>query len=118
MRKVLCFLMLLLATNSFIVSAAEKKEDIPLTGGNSEKYDKNTPRNLIPLSCYYEEGVVSLNVWGDLGAIQLSVTNQLTGETEVNVNGTLSVNVPTASGTYIVQIVTEDGTWYYGTYTL
>lgn len=118
MRKVLCFLMLLLATNSFIVSAAEKKEDIPLNKKDSENYDKNTPRNLIPLSCYYEEGVVSLNVWGDLGAIQLSVTNQLTGETEVNINGTLSVNVPTASGTYIVQIVTEDGTWYYGTYTL
>lgn len=119
MRKLLFILMMLLSANTLMVSAAEaQKEEISLKKGNSENYDKNTPRTLIPLVCYYEDGLVSLEVLANVGQVQLTVTNQMTGEVFLNMNGNLSVNVSTASGTYLVQIITEDGSLYYGTYSI
>ena len=118
MKKLLFILMLLLSANTLIVNAAEaKKEEIPLKKGNSEDYDKNTPRTQIPFVCYYEDGFVSLEIWSNVGLTQLSVANQTTGE-QWSVVNSLSLNVSTASGTYIVQILTEDGSIYYGTYSI
>jgi hypothetical protein len=58
-----------------------------------------------------------LALLGEVGEITLTVTNQLTGE-QWSVENALILQASNASGTYWVQIETEDGSIYYGTYTL
>jgi len=54
---------------------------------------------------------------GEVGEYTLTVTNQSTGE-HWSADNALILQTSTASGTYWVQIETEDGSTYYGTYTL
>ena len=54
---------------------------------------------------------------GEVGEYTLTVTNQSTGE-QWSADNALILQTSTASGTYWVQIETEDGSTYYGTYTL
>lgn len=53
----------------------------------------------------------------DLGEFTVTVTNQQTGEQWLAEN-TLTLYTSIANGTYLVQIITEDGSMYYGTYIL
>ncbi len=94
----------------------EKVVDVKLNKGNSS--DKDThPRTLIPIVCVYLDGEVQLTLLEDLGELTLTVTNQATGEQWSAMNA-LRLQTSTVSGMYFVEIVTEDGTTYYGSYTL
>ena len=97
-----------------------EKKDIPLEDGKGvdDKTDRPRTSVLIPIACYYDNGVVSLEPLADLGEIQLTVTNQNSGEEWRNQEGTLYVFTSTQAGVYWVEIVTESGDTYYGTYTL
>ena len=53
----------------------------------------------------------------NLGEMELIVTNQTTGEQWRTVNNWV-LQTSTISGVYLVEIITEDGTTYWGTYTL
>ena len=94
----------------------KKPENVELEKGDSTNKDLHL-RTLIPFSCVYVDGMVQLTLVGEVGDYTLTVTNQLTGEQWLDTNSLL-LNVSTTSGTYLVQIVTEDGTCYYGIYTL
>ena len=99
------------------MDAEEKKpEQIELDKEASTNNDRY-PRTLIPITCIYADGMVQLSLLGEIGEFTLSVTNQTTGEQWSVVNG-LSLSTSTASGSYYVQIETEDGATYYGTYIL
>ena len=74
-------------------------------------------RTLIPFTCVYADGMVQLTLLGDVGEYTLTVTNQLTGE-HWSISNTPVLQASTASGIYWVEIETEDGSMYYGTYTL
>ncbi len=63
------------------------------------------------------DGVIQLSLLEEVGNWEVTVTNQTTGEQWSAVNG-LSLSTSTASGIYLVQIITEDGSLYYGTYSL
>lgn len=121
MKQILGFLMLLLSLQVYAGAAsldvqAEKVVDVKLDKGNSS--DKDTyPRTLIPFTCVYADGMVQLTLLGEVGEFTLTVTNQLTGE-QWSADNALILQTSTASGTYWVQIETEDGSTYYGTYTL
>ena len=94
----------------------EDVTDVKLEKGHSDKKD-TYPRILIPFTCVYTDGMVQLTLLGEVGEYTLTVTNQLTGESWFAVNA-IVLPTSTASGVYEVQIVTEDGSMYYGTYTL
>ena len=79
--------------------------------------DDTHPRTLIPIACVYADGVVQLSLLGEIGEFTLTVTNQMTGERWSTENA-LILRASTASAFYWVQIVTEDGCRYYGTYVL
>jgi hypothetical protein len=83
------------------------------TSSNSNKY----PRTLIPITCVYVDGTVQLTILENLGEIELFVTNQTTGEQWSTVNNWV-LQTSTASGVYLVEIVTENGGTYWGTYIL
>ena len=79
--------------------------------------DDTHPRTLIPFTCVYVDGTIQLSLYGEVGEFTLTVTNQLTGECW-SAENSLILPTSTASGIYWVQVVTEDGSIYYGTYTL
>ena len=96
----------------------KKPQDVQLEKGDSNN-DDAYPRSLmdIPITCIYVDGVVQLSLLDEIGEFTLSVTNQATGEHWSIVNG-LSLSTSTASGSYLVLIETEDGSIYYGTYSI
>lgn len=121
MKKILGLLMMLFSLYSFAGTAIGEVEanqvvDVELKKGNSDKEDKY-PRTLIPFTCVYADGVVQLALLGEVGEFTLTVTNQLTGE-RWSVSNTPVLQTSTADGTYWVEIETEDGNIYYGTFKL
>lgn len=121
MKKVLCLLAMLLSLQVFAVTMEVKVEDsdsvsVEIEKGSSDKKDKY-PRTLIPFTCVYTDGMVQLSLLGSVGEFTLTVTNQATGE-QWSTENALTLQTSTANGVYWVQIVTEDGSMYWGTYTL
>ena len=123
MKRILGLVMMLFSLQFFAVTAnaevqKEEPQDVKLEKGHSGN-ENAYPRSLltIPIVCTYMDGVIQLSLLEELGNWEITVTNQITGEQWAIANSQ-TLKVPTTSGTYIVQIVTEDGTWYYGTYTL
>ena len=99
------------------MNAQEKKPvNIELEKGDCSNKD-TYPRTLIPITCVYADGTIQLSLYGEVGEFTLTVTNQMTGEQWSAVD-TLILSTSTASGSYLVQILTEDGDMYWGTYTL
>lgn len=121
MNKILLLLMMLLSLQIYAETASvdvqeEKPVNIELYKGTSS--DKDTyPRTLIPIICVYTDGTVLLTMHENLGEMALFVTNQTTGEQWRTVNNWV-LQTSTDSGVYLVEIITEDGTTYWGTYTL
>ena len=121
MKQILGFLMLLLSLQVYAGTAsldvqAEKVVDVKLDKGNSDNEDRH-PRTLIPITCVYTDGMVQLTFLSPVGEYALIVTNQVTGE-RWSISNTPVLQTSTVSGTYWVEIETEDGSMYYGTYTL
>lgn len=121
MKQILGFLMLLLSLQVYAGAAsldvqAEKVVDVKLDKGNSDNEDRH-PRTIIPITCVYADGMIQLTFLGPVGEYILTVTNQTTGE-RWSISNTPVLQTSTASGTYLVEIETEDGSTYCGTYTL
>ena len=121
MHKILVFFMMLVSLQMYggttTMDAQEKKPvSVELKKGTVTNDDTH-PRTLIPITCVYTDGMVQLSLLGEVGEFTLTVINQLTGERWFAEN-TLMLQTSTASGIYWVQIVTEDGIMYYGTYVL
>ena len=121
MKKILMLLTLMLSLQSYArvtesKAHDEKPKDVRLEKGDPEKDNKH-PRTLIPITCVYVDGTVLLTMLENLGEMELIVTNQTTGEQWRTVNNWV-LQTSTGSGVYLVEIITEDGTTYWGTYTL
>ena len=121
MKKILCLLVMLLSLQVYAgmvsMDVQEKKPvNIELEKGDPS-YDDTHPRILIPITCVYVDGMVQLSLLGEIGEYTLTVTNQMTGE-RWSVENSLILQTSTAGGIYCVQIEMEDGSIYYGTYTL
>ena len=121
MRKILGILTLLLSMQVYARTTEnlvqdETPESVELKKGNSDKSDTH-PRTVIPITCVYTDGMVQLSLLSEVGEFTLTVINQLTGE-RWSAENTLMLQTSTANGIYWVQIVTEDGIMYYGTYVL
>ena len=121
MKKILGLLMMLLSLQLYAGTVNMDMQtddviDVELNKGDADKTDKH-PRTLIPIACVYVDGTIQLSLYGEVGEFTLTVTNQMTGECWSAENA-LILQTSTASGIYWVQIETEDGTMYYGTYAL
>ena len=119
MKRILGLLMLLFSLQAFAGAANVIEEDdidVTLEEGNSDNSDRY-PRTLIPITCVYMDGMVQLTLLGEVGEFTLTVTNQMTGERWYIRNFPV-LATSTACGIYWVEIETEDGSKYYGTYVL
>ena len=121
MKRILALALLLFSLQLFAGTASsdeQKKENVSveLSKGDSDNTNRY-PRTLIPITCVYVDGTVQLTILENLGEIELFVTNQTTGEQWSTVNNWV-LQTSTASGVYLVEIETENGDTYWGTYTL
>lgn len=121
MKRLLLFFVISLSLQIYAGAASmdvqEKKPvNIELDKGDSTNKD-TYPRTLIPFTCLYADGMVQLTLLGEVGEYTLTVTNQLTGE-HWSADNALILFVSGMSGIYLVQISTEDGSLYWGTYAL
>ena len=121
MKRLLLFFVMSLSLQIYAGAASmdvqeNKSVNIELGKGHSNN-DDTYPRTLIPFTCVYADGMVQLTLIGEVGEYTLTVTNQLTGEQWL-VENSLTLFVSGMSGIYLVQISTEDGSLYWGTYTL
>ena len=122
MRKVVWMLLILFSISSFAEGTSGDKDkstvkDVVLDKGDSMDHSSERPRTLIPILCTYVDGIVQLTLLENLGEYTLTVTNQQTGEHWSAMNA-LVLPTSTTNGIYMVEIVTEDGSMYWGTYTL
>ena len=121
MRGILGIVMMLVSMHVFAGIANDGTQDeepvnVELDKGTSSNKETH-PRTLIPILCTYANGGVQLVLLEDLGEYTLTVTNQMTGE-RWSAENTLSLQTSITNGIYWVEIETEDGSMYYGTYTL
>ena len=121
MKKILGLLMLLVSLHVFAGTTGmdvqkEETVDVSLEKGNVTN-DDTYLRTLIPFTCVYVNGMVQLTLLDGVGEYTLTVTNQMTGE-RWSVTSIPVLQTSTASGSYWVEIETEDGGAYSGTYTL
>lgn len=121
MNRVLLILMMLFSLQMYArtISMDEQENkpvNIELHKGSVTNEDTHL-RTFIPMTCVYAYGTVQLGLLGEVGEFTLTVTHQVTGE-QWSAENALTLQTSTIRGTYWVQIVTEDGSVYYGSYTL
>ena len=121
MKRILALALLLFSLQLFAGTVGSDEQEnkvvnVKLAQGEPDDTSKY-PRTLIPITCVYVDGTVQLTILENLGEIELFVTNQTTGEQWSTVNNWV-LQTATATGVYLVGIITEDGTTYWGTYTL
>lgn len=120
MKKILGLIMMFLSLHVFAGTLVDEKKtnpvDVELHKGDVTN-DDTYLRTLIPITCVYADGMVQLSLLGEVGEFTLTVTNQMTGE-YWSAENVLTLETSTAVGIYQVQIMTEAGSCYYGTYML
>lgn len=81
-----------------------------------------TPDVSTGIDAYYQNGVIYLQFSWDLGCMDVSVTNHATGEQWLDAvcsdSGAEAVCISTSAGNYTIELTTDDGTTYSGTFVL
>lgn len=123
MRKILFLLIcVLFALGGNLVFADDGNENKKIEFVETDDYFEENPRQLIPVSGYYSLGNVCLQFYADLGMAEITVVNQTTGATQTTMFdsafGQAVITIGNANTSYLIYIVTEDGTAYCGTLNL
>ena len=127
-KSLILLLMMLMASTSMVLgintySDDSQKKDVILDEKESWN-ESESPRSLDRLiwTCYYENGMVYLNVLFEMGSVTLTVTNLATGESwnYRQESGTGWIVLPTSQshGNYQVEVVTKSSGEYIGYYDL
>ena len=124
MKKVFLFLFcMLFALGGNLVFADDGNENKKIEfEKKTEDLNENNPRELIPVSGYYSLENICLQFYADLGMTEITIVNQTTGATQTTMFdsafGQAVVNIGNTNTSYLIYIVTEDGTAYWGTLNL
>lgn len=74
------------------------------------------------IMAFYQDGVVYLQFVYDMGDVEITVTNESTGEqwqqTEDTAFGSASIATSTSAGDYYITIITNDAICYSGSFSL
>ena len=124
MKKVFLFLFgMLFALGGNLVYADDGNENKKIIfEEETEELKESKPRELVPVSGCYSLGNICLQFYADLGMAEITVVNQTTGTTKTTMFdsafGQAVINIGNANTSYLIYIVTEDGTTYWGTFQL
>lgn len=122
MKKTLILLFcMLFALGSNLVFADDGNENKKIDFDRNEEIEEQ-PRMLIPIEGYYSMENVYLQFYADLGMTEITIVNQTTGSTQTTMFdsafGQAVVNIGNTNASYLIYIVTENGTTYCGTLNL
>ncbi len=101
-----------------------KKENVHII---IERLEKNPQKPRTPdydsdIMAYYQDGVVYLQFTYDMGEVEITVTNESTGDvwqqTKDSAFGSASITTSTSAGDYYITIVTLDGSCYSGNFSI
>ena len=105
-----------------LLSSAEEYKEIPIGQNPTITIIPRTPDYGSDIMAYYQDSVIYFQFAYDLGEVEITVTNELTGEmwqqTEDSAFGSTSIATSTDAGNYYITIVTDDGACYSGSYSL
>lgn len=123
MRKILFLLIcVLFALGGNLVFADDGNDKKEIKFVETDDHFEENPRQLIPVSGYYSLGNVCLQFYADLGMAEITVVNQTTGATQTTMFdsafGQAVITIGNANNSFLIYIVTEDGTAYWGTLNL
>ena len=126
MKKTLLILIALLLANINSAWSLENSvsKDVKIKKERPKDPNEVRPRTpvLIPITCIYNDGTLHFTFLEDLGEMEITVTNPSLGVVSVSeydsAYGSVAVSASSESGSYLIEIVTETGEYYYGEYTL
>ena len=124
MKKVFLFLFCVSfasVINLTFADDGDNKKDI-IFEENTEDFKEDNPSQLITVSGYFSLENICLQFYADLGMTEITIVNQTTGATQTTMFdsafGQAVINIGNANTSYLIYIVTEDGTAYRGTLNL
>ena len=110
--------------NSTTALGEEPAKDLPISI-EIRKDPSNLPRTPdygSDITAFYQSGVVYLQFAYDMGEVEITVTNETTGEmwqqTDDSAFGSASIATSTNVGNYYITIVTDDASCYSGSFSL
>lgn len=119
MKKI--FLLLFL-TCGVLFSSAEENKKLQINPVPEIQPNQRTPDYGSDILAYYQDGVIYLQFAYDMGEVEITVTNQSTGEqwqqTEDTTFGSALITTSTSAGNYYITIVTPDDCYYTGDFSL
>ena len=126
MKKTLLILIALLLANVNSAWSLENSvsKDVKIKKERPKDPNEVRPRTLvfIPITCIYNDGTLHFTFLEDLGEMEITVTNPSMGVVSVSeydsAYGSVAVPASSESGSYLIEIVTENGECYYGEYVL
>lgn len=115
------FLLLLFFICGVLLSSAEEKKEISIKEDPVPTIEPRTPDFGNDILAYYQNGVIYLQFAYDMGEVEITVTNESTGEQWQQVDdsafGAASIATSTSAGNYYITIVTPDD-YYTGNFSL
>ena len=119
MKKIFLLLFLMCGV---LLSSAEEKKEIPIQKDPETKQEQRTPDYGSDIMAYYQDGVIYLQFGSDMGEVEITVTNETTGEQWSQIDdsafGSASIATSTNVGNYYITIVTDDASCYSGSFSL
>lgn len=119
MKKIFLLLFLMCGV---LISSAEEKKEIPIKDHPKPITGPRTPDYGSDIMAYYQDGVIYLQFAYDMGEVEITVTNETTGEmwqqTEDSAFGFVTIPTSTNVGNYYITIVTDDASCYSGSFSL
>ena len=119
MKKLFLLLFLLCGV---LLSSAEEKKEILIQPYPKNPQSQRTPDYGSDIMAFYQDGAIYLQFAYDMGEVEITVTNETTGEmwqqTEDTAFGSVSITTSTSAGDYYITIVTDDASCYSGSFSL
>lgn len=121
-----CTFMLVFTATTISAATVQDDEPTPIVihkgSGNDSQITRPRTPAFIPVTGMYDSGRVILDFTDDIGNLNITVANLSTGETYFDycdsADGHFEMEVSTSEGDYLLTIQTENGTTYYGNFTL
>ena len=103
-------------------SFAEEKKELPIEKNPQPITGPRTPDFGSDITAFYQDGVIYLQFAYDMGNVEITVTNEMTGEQWSQIDdsayGSATIATSTTAGDYYITIVTDDAICYSGSYSL
>ena len=125
MKRMLLFLCMFMSFSVVSTWAGDETgKNVEIEKGEVKNEITTLPRipYEVPITCTYSNASLFFTFLEDLGEMEITVTNPSIGVVSVSeydsAYGSVVVAASPDSGTYLIEIVTESGEYYYGEYEL